>query len=71
MESLLSGNSLGRYQLLEEIGRGGMATVFRAFDPVLERHVALKALPSYRSENPTFADRFRNEASTRRRPKNS
>ena len=39
-----------------------MATVFRAFDSQLGRVVALKVMPSYRSEEPTFLERFRNEA---------
>lgn len=38
-----------------------MAVVFRAFDPVLDREVALKSLPSYEADDPTFVERFRNE----------
>ena len=62
MTSLLSGGSLGRYQIIEEIGRGGMATVFKAFDPQLGRDVAIKVLASFNTEDPTFVERFRNEA---------
>ena len=62
MESLLPGSSLGRYQILELIGRGGMASVFRAHDPNLDRHVAVKVLPSYITDNPTLIDRFTQEA---------
>ena len=58
MTSLLPGGSLGRYQVLEEIGRGGMATVFRSHDPDLNRDVAVKVLPSFVADNPTFIDRF-------------
>ncbi len=38
--------SLGRYQVLEVLGSGGMGTVFRGFDPKLERPVALKIVPT-------------------------
>ena len=62
MVSLLPGSRLGRYQLVEQIGRGGMATVFRAHDPELDRIVAIKVLPSFQTEDPTFVERFRKEA---------
>jgi serine/threonine-protein kinase len=64
MVSIPPGSSLGRYVLIEQIGRGGMATVFRAHDPNLDRHVAIKVLPSFHNEDPTFLDRFRQEAQT-------
>ena len=62
MVALPSGSRLGRYQVLEQIGRGGMATVYRAYDPVLDRHVALKVMPSFQAEDPTFVARFKQEA---------
>jgi len=62
MVSLLPGSKLGRYQVLEQVGRGGMAIVFKAHDPELNRHVAIKVLPSYHTEDPTFVERFRQEA---------
>lgn len=62
MESLLPGSRLGRYQMVEQIGRGGMATVFRARDPDLRRDVAVKVMPSFEAEDPTFIERFRLEA---------
>ena len=62
MVTLPAGSSLGRYQILEGIGRGGMASVFKAHDPELDRHVAVKVLPSYHTEDPTFIERFRREA---------
>ena len=60
--SLPSGSTLGRYRILEQIGRGGMASVFRAHDPELNRTVAIKVLPSYHSEDANFVQRFRHEA---------
>jgi eukaryotic-like serine/threonine-protein kinase len=52
----------GRYVLLSEIGRGGMATVHRAHDEVLDRLVAVKVLHSHLATDPTFLERFRREA---------
>ena len=64
MVTLPPGASLGRYRIIEQVGRGGMATVFRAFDPNLDRHVAVKVLPSYETDDPTFTARFAHEAQT-------
>ena len=52
----------GRYRLLDEIGRGGMATVLRARDETLGREVALKLLHGHLASDPAFLDRFRREA---------
>ena len=51
-----------RYQLLERIGTGGMADVFRARDLMLERTVAIKILHEAYSDDKAFQDRFRMEA---------
>jgi serine/threonine-protein kinase len=51
-----------RYQLLERIGTGGMADVFRARDLMLERTVAIKLLHETYSDDKSFQDRFRQEA---------
>ena len=64
MVSLFPGSSLGRYRVIEQLGRGGMATVFKCHDPNLDRHVAVKVLPSYYTEDPTFVGRFAQEART-------
>jgi len=52
----------GRYQLLEKLGSGGMAEVFRARDSVLDRIVAIKVLRKDYSSNPDFQEHFRTEA---------
>jgi serine/threonine-protein kinase len=51
-----------RYQLLQKVGSGGMAEVFRARDSMLERYVAIKVLRADYTENQSFQDRFRQEA---------
>lgn len=58
----LEGQMLGRYQLSERIGRGGMADVYRGYQPNLERAVAVKVLHPHLLEDPSFAERFRREA---------
>src|ERR1044072_8530219 len=51
---------LGQYQLIEAIGHGGMATVYKAYQESLDRFVAIKVLLSNR--DPPFAVRFKREA---------
>ena len=60
--SLEPGSTFGPYRIVGPLGRGGMATVYRAHDPALDRHVALKVLPAEFLHDPTFAERFRQEA---------
>jgi serine/threonine protein kinase len=62
MEAALVGQTLGQYRLMERIGRGGMATVYKAYQPSLDRYVAVKVLPTYLAQDPDFAARFRREA---------
>jgi serine/threonine protein kinase len=61
-DSGLVGRRLGRYEVVEELGHGGMATVYRGFDPRLGRNVALKVIHRHLRENPEIAQRFRHEA---------
>src|ERR1700727_2601431 len=52
----------GRYRLDAQIGRGGMSTVYRAFDTVLERPVAIKLMPREIAADSDQLERFRREA---------
>lgn len=58
----LIGKTFGPYRILEQIGVGGMATVYRAYQPSMDRDVAIKVLPHYLSEDKQFAERFQREA---------
>ena len=52
----------GRYRLIELLGQGGMATIYRAHDTQLERDVAVKVLRPEYGRDPDFFARFRQEA---------
>ena len=58
----LIGQTLGQYRIIEQIGTGGMATVFKAYQPSLDRYVAVKVLPPFYAEQPGFNERFVREA---------
>jgi ligand-binding sensor domain-containing protein/tRNA A-37 threonylcarbamoyl transferase component Bud32 len=58
------GRRLGAYQIVEQIGQGGMATVFKAYQPSMDRYVAIKILPSHYTEDESFVARFTQEART-------
>jgi len=56
--------TLGKYHLREPLGQGGMGTVYRAFDPVIEREVALKVIHPQVLNVPNVRERFLREART-------
>jgi len=58
----LIGQWLGEYQLQELLGIGGMAEVYQARDAILGRKVAVKVLPPALAADPSYVERFRNEA---------
>lgn len=58
----LVGKRLGAYQILEPIGQGGMATVYKAMQTAMNRVVAIKILSPQMASNATFAARFKQEA---------
>ncbi len=60
MKSII-GLNIDRYHILEQIGEGGMAIVYKAFDPVLERYVAIKVLRSVLLTSKTISERFNRE----------
>lgn len=64
MTSSLIGQRLGKYEIIELIGQGGMATVYKGYQPDIDRFVAVKVLPPHPGQDAQFMDRFRLEART-------
>jgi tRNA A-37 threonylcarbamoyl transferase component Bud32 len=58
----LSGTTLGKYRLIEKVGQGGMAQVYKAYQADLDRYVAVKVLHPHLIGDADFAARFRREA---------
>ncbi len=56
------GENIGAYRILEQLGQGGMATVYKAYHAALDRYVALKVLHPAFNEDPNFEARFQREA---------
>ncbi len=62
MSEDLEGRTLGKYELRERIGRGGMAEVYKAYHAALDRYVAIKVLHPFLGDDPEFKERFEREA---------
>lgn len=62
MSNLQPGQMLGPYRIIQQIGRGGMATVYKAYQPSMDRYVAIKILPGELAESKEFAGRFQQES---------
>jgi WD40 repeat protein/serine/threonine protein kinase len=58
----LIGKTLGKYQIIVRLGRGGMARVYKAYQPGLDRYVAVKVLHHHLAEESGFVNRFEREA---------
>jgi tetratricopeptide (TPR) repeat protein len=58
----LTGRQLGSYQIIGPLGEGGMAAVYKAFQPSMDRVIALKVLPRHYASDPEFTGRFHREA---------
>jgi serine/threonine protein kinase len=58
----LTGKTLGKYRVIERLGRGGMADVYKAYHPRLDRYVAIKVLHGHLAEGADFLARFEREA---------
>jgi tRNA A-37 threonylcarbamoyl transferase component Bud32/Flp pilus assembly protein TadD len=56
------GENIGPYRVMEQLGQGGMATVYKAYHAALDRYVALKVLHPAFGEDPNFEARFQREA---------
>jgi serine/threonine protein kinase len=64
---MMTGQTLGRYRIIEQLGQGGMATVYKAYDPELEKYVAIGIMREEFTRDPEFRKSFihQNETSAR------
>jgi len=61
-DTIRPGQTLGAYRIISQVGQGGMATVYKAYQPSMDRNVAIKVLPRQLAETPEFVTRFQQEA---------
>ncbi len=60
--TIAPGSMIGPYRVVEQVGRGGMATVYKAHHAALARYVAIKVLPEFLAGEEGFKERFQQEA---------
>ncbi|NWG07167.1 MAG: serine/threonine protein kinase [Chloroflexi bacterium] len=60
--NLQPGQMLGPYRIINQIGQGGMASVYKAYQPSMDRNVAIKVLPGQLAQSAEFTARFQQEA---------
>src|SRR5438445_13545327 len=60
--ALAEGATVGSYRIVEKLGEGNLATVYKAFHPVLDRHVTLKLLKAAPNDDPSLRVRVQHEA---------
>lgn len=58
----LVGQTIGKFEIVAALGGGGMAEVYKAFQPSLNRHVAIKVIHAFLAKDPEFITRFQREA---------
>ena len=58
----LAGQTIGRYRIIEQVGHGGMADVYKAYQPSLDRNVAIKVIHPFLADDADFLSRFEREA---------
>ena len=58
----LVGRTLDRYRIVSRLGRGGMAEVYKAYQPGMDRYVAIKVMLGHMVDDPEFVSRFEREA---------
>ncbi len=56
---LQSGTRIGKYEIVERVAFGGQAIVYKGYDPLLNRHVAIKQISTHLACDKRFLDRFR------------
>ncbi|MCB8945124.1 MAG: protein kinase [Ardenticatenaceae bacterium] len=62
MANITIGQEIGRYKIIEKLGRGGMAEVYKGYQASLDRHVAIKLMHAFLVSEQDFLARFQREA---------